>query len=323
MKKIKIKFCDFWGGDFLPNDNFIINTLRKRYEVELSDDPDYLFCSTFGISNLNYKCVKIQFYGENLTPDFNMCDYAMAFDRIDFGDRYMRLPLYLIRDNFPALRSEKEYDAEAMLGRKFCSMVVSNVKLASPLRERFFKLLSEYKQVDSGGRMWNNVGGPVANKQEFVSQYKFNIAFENSRSHGYTTEKLMDAMTADTIPIYWGDPDVGMDFNAESFINVSDYPSLEAVVERIVQLDNDDDAYMEMLRRPWVANPDMFNWQDHLLEFLSTIIEKPLNEAKYLSEYGMQVSHRNDIRLANFVGYRLKVYKARSAYRQLKKKFHK
>ena len=64
--------------------------------------------------------------------------------------------------------------------QKFCSMVVSNAQVSNPIRERFFRLLSEYKQVDSGGRLWNNVGGPVADKQKFISGCKFNIAFENS-----------------------------------------------------------------------------------------------------------------------------------------------
>ena len=78
--------------------------------------------------------------------------------------------------------------------QKFCSMVVSNAQVSNPIRERFFRLLSEYKQVDSGGRLWNNVGGPVADKQKFIGGYKFNIAFENSAVLGYTTEKIMDAI---------------------------------------------------------------------------------------------------------------------------------
>ena len=38
-KKIRINFSGM-GGRFDPSDNFIINTLKKRYDVELSDKPD-------------------------------------------------------------------------------------------------------------------------------------------------------------------------------------------------------------------------------------------------------------------------------------------
>ena len=45
MKRtIKINFADFWS-DFNPNDNFIINVLRKQYDVDVVDKPDYLFFS--------------------------------------------------------------------------------------------------------------------------------------------------------------------------------------------------------------------------------------------------------------------------------------
>lgn len=320
MKKIKIKFVDFWG-DFNPHDNFIINMLRKEYDCELSETPDYLFFSTFGFIHLQYRCVKIMFIGENLTPDFNICDYALAFDHLQFGDRYMRLPLYLVRDNFKDFKPEYEFTSDEVLDRKFCSIVVSNFKNASPMRERFFKALSRYKPVDSGGRLWNNVGGPVEDKQQFISQYKFNIAFENSRSNGYTTEKLTDAMIANTLPIYWGDPMVGQDFNQQSFVYVNDYKSIDEVVEQIVELDSNDALYLEMLRQPWVNDMAMFHWEEHLLAFLKNIMEKPLDEARYLTDYGMLKLRRRDMLYADFLGNKIKMNKILSAIQTLRTHF--
>lgn len=47
MNKIKIWFCDFWPL-FEMADNFIINILKKHYEIEFSqNEPDYLFYSNF------------------------------------------------------------------------------------------------------------------------------------------------------------------------------------------------------------------------------------------------------------------------------------
>ena len=74
MKTIKVKFVDFWKG-FDPRNNFLMDILKQRYHIELSESPDYLIFSVFGFTNLNYeRCVKIFYTGENLTPDFNICD---------------------------------------------------------------------------------------------------------------------------------------------------------------------------------------------------------------------------------------------------------
>lgn len=285
MKNLKIKFVDFWSG-FNINSNFIVDTLSIKYKVIQTDNPDYLFFSCFGTSHLSYNCVKILFLGENLTPDFNICDYALGFDYLDFSDRYMRLPLYVTYDSFKKLKETKYIDEERLLNRKFCSIVVSNHKAADPTRERFFRLLSEYKNVDSGGKSWNNVGGPVKDKYKFISEYKFNIAFENSSVLGYTTEKIMEPMTVNSIPIYWGNPLIDKDFNSNSFLNAHNYKSLEALVNHVVELDSCDEQYLNMLKKPWIIDEQYLNWKTFLLNFLSNIIEKPLQNAKYLIPYG-------------------------------------
>lgn len=317
MKKLKIKFVDFWGG-FNSNSNFIIDVLKLKYDVILAEDPDYLFFSCFGSSHLSYKCVKILFIGENLVPDFNLCDYALGFDWLTFGDRYMRLPLYVTWDSFEQIsKLDRHIDIERVLNRKFCSIVVSNSSSADPMRERFFKLLSEYKKVDSGGRAWNNIGGPVLNKLEFVGKYKFNIAFENSHVIGYTTEKVMEPMTVNTVPIYWGNSLIGRDFNIKSIVNVHEFPSLEAVCEYIVKLDSFDEEYLKVLNEPWVIDDVIFQWKEQLLAFLSNIVEKPLNEAKYLVEYGALKNYNRSLLVADFFLDKMKVGHLISIYQKL------
>ena len=32
--------------------------------------------------------MRIAFFGENVRPDFNLSDYAFAYDWVTFGDRY-------------------------------------------------------------------------------------------------------------------------------------------------------------------------------------------------------------------------------------------
>jgi hypothetical protein len=107
--------------------------------------------------------------------------------------------------------------------------------------------------VDSGGKVRNNVGGRVPDKVKFISDYKFNIAFENSSHQGYATEKLMEALVTNTIPIYWGDPKIGNDFNTKAFINYNDYESMDAVIEHVKKVDSDDILYRQYLSEPFLT----------------------------------------------------------------------
>ena len=60
MKKIKIKFVDFWPN-FNEKDNLIYNILNKKYNVEICGDPDYvIFFGSF--CRREYKFMK---RGEN------------------------------------------------------------------------------------------------------------------------------------------------------------------------------------------------------------------------------------------------------------------
>lgn len=284
MKTIKVKFVDFWDT-FDPLHNFITDVLSKKYRIELSDSPDYLIFSVFGYTNIDYhNCTKIFFSGENITPDFNICDYAIGFNFLSFGDRYLRMPLYTAY-GIQRLAAPKVIVPEVVLNRKFCSFVVSNAQ-GAPERERFFHLLSEYKQVDSGGRYKNNVGGPVPDKTAFIKDYKFNIAFENCMCDGYTTEKIMEPMLVNSVPIYWGNRLINRDFNQDSFINIANYPSLEAAVEDIVRLDQNDDEYLSLLSTPWFNKENYLNWEEQLITFFDNIFEKPLSESRYIPTHG-------------------------------------
>lgn len=200
MITIKIDFSDFWDG-FNKIDNFFYNLLAEYYNVEISENPDVLIYSIFGVSHLKYNCVKIFFSGENIGPNFNECNYSMCFDFLD-NDNHYRLPLYVLYDGYYQLVNKKVNDE--LVNRNFCNFLVSNG--SNEVRNNFFKKLNNYKKVDSGGLFLNNIGYKVSNKLDFQSKYKFSIAYENnsyrSSRTGYTTEKIMQPMIVNSIPIY-------------------------------------------------------------------------------------------------------------------------
>ncbi len=275
MKKIKVKFIDNCPG----LDPIFLDILQDKYDVELSNSPDYLFCSVFGNKHFLYDdCIKIFYTGENITPNFNLYDYALGFDYITYGSRYLRLPLWRFacefRDDFLP-RSSIEMSEKQILERKFCNFVYSNGK--SKKRIEFFHILNNYRHIDSGGKFMNNIGtNGVESKLDFQRNYKFSIAFENTEFDGYTTEKIIDAYKARSIPIYWGNPKIAEELNPDSFINCYDYDSLDSVAKKVADLDKSDDAYLKMLKAPIFAPRSETNMQimKNLRGFIYNIIEK-------------------------------------------------
>jgi len=280
--KIKVQFTDFWDV-FEPNNNFIMDALKKHFEVEISDDPDFVFCSIFGRRHLKYSCAKIYYTGENILPDFNLVDYGLAFQDISFYDRYLRLPHYVLYpgDCEKALIKHTKSDEEYLSHKNFCCYVISNA-LSDPAREEMISVLSRYKELASGGRYRNNVGGPVADKIEFQRGYKFSMAFENTGSRGYTTEKIMQSFASDTIPIYWGNPDIAEEFNPKAFINCHDFASFEDVLEEVKRIDNDDELFLNMVKEPIIregSKAALFLDDDYLADYLFKVCSQNPKDA--------------------------------------------
>ena len=287
---LKVNFVDEFSG-FKPEDEYVWELMQRDYEVEISPNPDYLFCSTFGQEHLKYDCVKILITGENQIPDFNLYDYAIGFDPIIFGDRYLRMPLFPFYKSFRDRGCRNELTDRELLGRGFCSFVVSNNN-GDPLREEFFHRLSEYKQVSSGGRFLNNVGGPVDDKLKFCAQFKFNIAFENSAAPGYTTEKVMEAIEAQSMPIYYGNPFVEEDINPDSLVLIRSREDVAKALDEIIYLDTHDDEYLRRIRSQPYVHPDKSFYDKRMLDFLKAIFSQPKSVSKRVIRYGRQQKYR-------------------------------
>ena len=281
--RIRLKFSDFYSRHN-ADDDFFVRLLRKRHEVEVRPDAEHLIFGRFGYDFLRHDGIRIFYTGENVRPNFDLCDYALAFDHLVFGDRYLRLPLYRTYEDAYRAALAPASPAPDAARRKFCSYVVSNrrVSRADSARVQIFKKLSAHRRVESGGRQFNNVGGPVADKLGFLRGCKFNIAFENASTPGYTTEKIIEARAAGSVPVYWGNPLIAAELNPRAFVNCHDFPDFDAVVRRVLELDADDAAYLAMLAQPIFpggAEPAELR-EERLLDFFDGIFSQPVGQAR-------------------------------------------
>ncbi|HEY1193474.1 glycosyltransferase family 10 domain-containing protein [Flavobacterium sp.] len=287
MRDIKIDFVDFWP-DLIKNNNYFYNLLSENYNIIIdSVNPDFIFYSCFGFGHLKYKCKKIFFTGENIQPDFLACDLAFSFG---FNERknHFRLPLYLLYiddhkmiNKLESKKTDEEYRRIWSQKTKFCCMIVSNPKATR--RIDFFNKLSQIKKVDSGGKVLNNVGGRVKDKIEFIKDYKFVFSFENESQDGYTTEKIVEPIFTDCIPIYWGNKKVHKDFNTTRFINYDDFNSEDELIKKLLEIDQDFDLGVKMISQPVFAD-EKEDWITERKQILTKIEDLLHSKTKPVSK---------------------------------------
>ncbi|GAA7542984.1 glycosyltransferase family 10 [Helicobacter pylori] len=282
LPPLKIAVANWFGGVKEFKASVLYFILKQRYKIILHQNPNEPSDLVFGNpleqarKILSYQNAKRVFYtGENEAPNFNLFDYAIGFDELDFNDRYLRMPLYYaylhykaeivndttspyklkalytlkkpshkFKENHPHLCTLIHNESDP-LKRGFASFVASNAN--APIRNAFYDALNAIEPVASGGSVKNTLGYKVKNKNEFLSQYKFNLCFENSQGYGYVTEKILDAYFSHTIPIYWGSPSVAKDFNPKSFVNVHDFKNFDEAIDYIRYLHAHQNAYLDML----------------------------------------------------------------------------
>lgn len=280
-KEIKIWFTHFWN-QFNKENNLFTWVLSHKYNVIItSDNPDIVITLS---SNERYQnAIMVHYSGE---PFFNLgsCDYAITSFYND-DSRFFRLPLYLLYnydylkygfiESYEHLVNQMKDSNEILKNKtKFCAFISQGAGYEGCIRTRFFNELSKYKYVDSAGSYMNNhslIAGEAGtiegsiNKTIFLKNYKFSMAFEN-RQHfnnyiGYTTEKIFEPLMANSIPIYWGNPQIFKDFNTKSFINWDDYGSDEMVINEIIRIDNNDELYLNYINEKYVNNDELFTFE--------------------------------------------------------------
>jgi GR25 family glycosyltransferase involved in LPS biosynthesis len=286
-KVVRVGFSDMWDS-FNPEYNFFTlllgeagKHLNPPVEVEGveihsgSSSPDILFFGPFGDVWKSYPDIpKVHFTGEN-SPPISSTNVVLnlGFPHLDMtDDGYLRFPLWMLEIDWfgadperirnpkpiPIDRCTKVFPEELERKKKFCAFVVSNPN--NPLRNAAFHWLSAYKQVDSAGALFNNVGpilaagpgggGGELKKHEFLKDYKFALTFENSSDPGYCTEKLLHAKASGCIPIYWGDPKVNRDFDTKGFLHVQEVSSPGELIEAVRKIDEDEEEYKKMFNVP-------------------------------------------------------------------------
>lgn len=291
MKTIRIKFSGTCQG-FQPEWMYLYRIIKEKYDVVIDDEnPDYILCDAFEpfYDYCQYPQVRIMVNGENYVPDFNLVDYAISRYPIQFGDRNFYMPgcLYPIKHWKALPEKDRNYDRSILDEKTYFANFISSHESEGNIRGDFFKKLCEYKRVESPGTYLNNnpelksaIRWNNSSKTDFQRKCKFTLCFESTSHNGFITEKITDAFYSDTIPVYYGSPNITDIFNKDAFINCANYDSFDDVIEKIKELDQDDEKYLQMLRQPiLVDNSYAERVFREMEDFVCAIFDQPLEKA--------------------------------------------
>jgi alpha(1,3/1,4) fucosyltransferase len=275
--RLRVEFRDFFPN-FDPSDNFLVSALRQLTEVEVGSGADLCFFSDFGDAHVSFNGCKVQVSGENRRPRYGAADFAIGFDR-RVDERYLRYPLWAWDLDTTALlvpSAERCPDPAA----EFCAFVVMNP--SNPVRNELFRALSEQRFVHAPGAVFHNTEGIGprldahwrTTKIDYLRDFRFTIAAENGAHPGYTTEKIVDAFLAGSVPIYWGDPLVDRDFNPAAFINFADHFTVSRTVQVVLDVEADPAALARLRAEPpmTAAAWNTSGNPDRVVEFLERVL---------------------------------------------------
>ncbi len=281
-------------ADFSLEMLFMLVRYLDKYRLTYAEDGAYKGIALYGFicaRKNNYPVLKHDSFlkvaywpGEADDPDMSIIDYAFVGRDTNKSNCYNSRFFYPSDMNIQD--RERFHDPVEMLNRRFCNFIYSNEKYGegAELRKEFFTKLSGYKAIDSPGKVMHNYDGDDIearggnwhrSKLDFLRKYKFTIAFENQRFDGYSTEKLFDAFEAGSIPIYWGNRSISEDVNPECYIDCNDYDDdFDAVIDRIIEIDNDPELYMYMLGVSPMKKEYDFNHRNRFLNQWDEIVSR-------------------------------------------------
>lgn len=125
--------------------------------------------------------------------------------------------------------------------------------------------------VQASGRDVDLLGhgyAPFEDKADGLAPYRYSVVIENAREVNYFTEKLIDAVLCDCVPIYWGCPNLGEFMDPDGLIICH---SLEEMQNAVMAMSEED--YMTRLPALRGAVPAAESYADYFARAARAVLE--------------------------------------------------
>lgn len=297
-KKLTIAFDCFWPGFQANKDPIFGSLLQKNYEVTYTNDlknADIVVVSWYSPDKprkAKYKELKKSIRGKLVyysaehdgaglegekQLDFDIFDHIFSHYVVE-NENHTWLPNYVRRHGVSVFSTVNSYYKRNINSTKSANIQFCYSNDNCEFRNRLFKKLDAKTSVDANGSLFNTTGYKLPRQHELyikeLAKYKFVIACENSSYPGYNTEKIVHALMAGSVPIYWGDPLIGSIWNEECFINLHDI-SMELCVESIS--DRGSEVFDNFRKRNAIPFPNAKEMEEKMSKSIFDAINRLFN----------------------------------------------
>jgi hypothetical protein len=150
---------------------------------------------------------------------------------------------------------------------KLCSMISSSKDMTTGQKKRLEFASLNIGKIDiyGGAHGTSRIGQGIGpnndwwrSKEDALAPYMFSVVFENAAYSNYYTEKITDCFALGVIPIYWGSPDIGQEFDSNGIVFLEEIgfdisclskelydskkDSIVKNLEKVKELDSADDS---------------------------------------------------------------------------------
>ena len=320
---MKILFHNFfYDQDLSPFFYLFKLVFNENIELGTLEDSDILLESMFGRETYLYKKkwrYTFCFIGEadrrvpEIMIDRLFKDYSCVLKGELSHDNIVNFPLFVFylysfgfvydfKDKGSLL--DKESLEKKSLKKDVCAIITNGRD--SEGRNYFLDKLEKRVPVSYAGAYKNNVKKIEASHctkefVDYVSEYKMICSMENSKNKEYITEKILHGFASNNVPIYWGSDSICNYFNEERFIHVKvfDETSINAAIDKIEELLNNDDKFLEMIHKPIYKD----NYVPLTLTSIASDIQRVLHikntQVKKFITFGNKPYYNNVVRICD------------------------
>lgn len=161
----------------------------------------------------------------------------------------------------------RDWKTHDMTKSKLCSLIAS-AKRSQPghvLRHQVAEWSqSEGLDVDLLGLGY----APFKDKADGLAPYRYSVIIENAQEPNYFTEKLIDAVLCETVPIYWGCPNLTDFMDTDGMIICNTFEDMQAALGSMSETQHD--ALLPALRR---AIPEAEKYADYFARAAQAVLE--------------------------------------------------
>jgi len=292
-RTMKVYFHGFWSGFFEKTNpvhiDFFKTLLENIFDSNIilgtKEDSDILFETVYEKSIIETRVWKYKFLfsGESILPnDIEQYDIVLCGKKNTTN--IVNVPLFIpylycnysieYLENFHKISKEENK----------CHIPITSVISNPNCNERntLLQILMSRFPVANFGDLMNNTGQKIPyqyNTKEFTNfmkQFSFVFACENSIDETYITEKVFHGLLSNSIPIYYGCPNIRDYINKDRILIIENLEekNILKLINKIDYLLKNKDAYTSIIQQPIFTNGTLFRKKEHIIKDIQRVLFK-------------------------------------------------